>query len=357
MAKKKKTLPADFKEIVASGDFDRFRAVFDSCDINAYARSDFYKSTAIYFADLSDEMFRWLLDNGADINHHAGYGRMPLHEAAGGRIGHMARLLENGADANGLDSAGLTPLHHAVDCWPRTENIGLLLDHGADINAIGGYSRKTPLEYMLSCCSNTRIEGVAKAAELLVARGADVSPQCRDLVKRIGEEAEFWRADFSPEFAAQVDAGLSRLYGLFDVEPVPPRRIYDGKSPIVATAATWQKQHEELWNLLVPGSGFASTLQGEAIRISGKVSYEILDNGGVNWDADFRKMLRALARYVRQGKSLGHDSEAEMARLATSLGPDSDEKDVSKICELAVEWVLGNPDPIGFDAKSAGYER
>ncbi len=37
MAKaKKKKLPKDFDEILQAGDFEAFKAVFESCDVNAY---------------------------------------------------------------------------------------------------------------------------------------------------------------------------------------------------------------------------------------------------------------------------------------------------------------------------------
>lgn len=36
MAKKRKTLPKDFDEIIARGNLDEMKAVFEKCDINAY---------------------------------------------------------------------------------------------------------------------------------------------------------------------------------------------------------------------------------------------------------------------------------------------------------------------------------
>ena len=42
----------------------------------------------------------------------------------------------------------------------------------------------------------------------------------------------------------------------------------------------------------------ASTLQGEVIRISGKLSQEILDNGKMNWDKEYLQMVQALLGYL-----------------------------------------------------------
>ncbi|MFR1310340.1 MAG: hypothetical protein ACLSCO_16680 [Gallintestinimicrobium sp.] len=82
------------------------------------------------------------------------------------------------------------------------------------------------------------------------------------------------------------------MYELLHVEPVPKRILYDGKTRIEIHAKSWQKQHAELWNLLVPGSGHAGTVQGEVVRISGKLAYELLDNGGINWDADYNNLAK-----------------------------------------------------------------
>lgn len=359
MAKKRKRLPEDFLKIVKSGDFERFQEIFESCEIDARVR-DIWKYPAIYYAELSDEMFLWLLDHGADVNchDHTNYDQMPLHEAARGRdVKQLLRLLEHGAEVDGKDRTGCTPLHFAADstCC-RLQKVKVLLDHGADVHVVGGYFHTTPLEYMLGRLSSV-YEEIADTAELLLAHGAEITPQCLTEIRRIGEDVEFRRADFSPAGERSVDAGLSRLYRLFGVEPVPRRRIHDGKSPIVVQATAWQKQYQELWKLLVPGSGPAATLQGEAIRLSGKVGYEILDNGGANWCADFRKMLKALGEYTRQGKALAGDEEREMARLTASLSPDSDEAEVERLSELTVRWILGNPDPIEFDPKSVSYNR
>lgn len=46
------------------------------------------------------------------------------------------------------------------------------------------------------------------------------------------------------------------------------------------------------------GIGVPVTVQGEVIRISGKLAYEILDNGCCNWDSDFKSMADALYRYI-----------------------------------------------------------
>ncbi len=79
----------------------------------------------------------------------------------------------------------------------------------------------------------------------------------------------------------------------------PP--VHDGVSPIIITETEETAQFNQLWSYLVPSSGRAKTAQGEIIRIAGRVQHEFLDNGGMNWDDDFRKMLRAFPKYLSLG--------------------------------------------------------
>ena len=48
MAKKKKTLPANFKELLEAKDLDALKAVFNECELNAYDRYSF-KTPALSF--------------------------------------------------------------------------------------------------------------------------------------------------------------------------------------------------------------------------------------------------------------------------------------------------------------------
>lgn len=123
------------------------------------------------------------------------------------------------------------------------------------------------------------------------------------------------------------------LYTLFDVPPVPRRTLHDGKSPIAAKPGRWEDQHQELWELLVPSSGPAATVQGEVIRISGRINDEIERNGGVNWDGDYRKMADAFLDHlsrrdhcparnsIQRARPLPRlkANEAELPRCASSL--------------------------------------
>ena len=69
---------------------------------------------------------------------------------------------------------------------------------------------------------------------------------------------------------------------------------------------------------LIPSSGAAKTVQGEVIRIPGRVRDELDRNGGANWDRDYRKMLQALPQYLSLGSSLSEQELAETKRAYCS---------------------------------------
>ena len=190
-------------------------------------------------------------------------------------------------------------------------------------------------------------------AEVLLDAGAEKTPQLKAFVEEIGRRFEFDRSGFNPESVDAVSNALNRLYEIFQVLPVPHRQIHDGKSPVIVKAKTWQKQHEELWDLLVPSSGPAATIQGEVIRISGRITNELDGNGGVNWDADYKMMADAFLEYLQQGHRLSSPDFAEAAAIVAEVKRKSG--DTYRIAQLAVKWVLQNQHPL--ELKPPSYQR
>ncbi|MDR3158528.1 MAG: hypothetical protein LBU11_05875, partial [Zoogloeaceae bacterium] len=91
----------------------------------------------------------------------------------------------------------------------------------------------------------------------------------------------------------------------------------------------------------------AQTAQGEAIRITGRAANEILDNGGANWDADYRKMLDALLRHFASGVPLDATELEEASTLVKQIHAGNGNNDeLACLSALAVRWVLANPQPI-----------
>jgi hypothetical protein len=344
MAKKKKLLPKNFEEMLVEGDIAKLQAVFDNCDLNA--RGGYAKQTALAFDECPDALARWLVEQGADLSATDTWGNTPLHARSRSRQRGIDVLLELGADIDSDSASVGTPLHAAAASY-RIENARLLLQRGAQVDALNREGL-TPLELALRGCSNIDLERMAPLAVVLLEAGAKKTSRMKDFVEEIGKRFEFHRTNFNPEFVEAASDALDRLYTLFDVPPVRRRQMHDGKSQIVVKASSWQKQHQELWDLLVPSQGHAATIQGEVIRISGCIACELDDNGGANWDSDFNKMADAFRRYVEAGNPL---SPSDLADAATAI-QDAKRRsgDPARLCELAVAWVLLNPMPIELES-------
>ena len=350
MAKKKKTLPANFGELLEVNDLEALKAVFNECELNAYDRYSF-KKPALSFYDIPLELMDWLIAQGADINVKDEYDRTPLHyHAQVNNVERVALLLEKGADIEAQDKYKNTPLHFAEY---NAEAAQLLIEKGADIKAKDdrGYN---PMERMLSRLRNAYIEKAAKTVEVYLKAGLKPNKFAKEQITRIGEDFEFHRQGFNPEYLEQTDAALQQLYKLFDVPPVPRRIQHDGKSPIVLTGDTWEKHYEQAWELLVPSSGRASTVQGEVVRIAGRVNDELLRNAMGNWNKEYQKMLNAISGYLQQGNSLSESELAEVADIQKYILED-DGTGSHRLCELATAWVTKNPEPMALEKVNYKY--
>lgn len=367
MAKaKRKTLPQDFEDLLAKGDIEALKAVFDSCDVDA--RGGTFKQTALAFNDCPDELVRWLFEQGADLSAGDSYGDTPLHSRAGHWKGRIDLLIELGANVNHDAGGRGTPLHRAA-ITGNLRTAQILLDHGARADAVNR-DGQTPLVAALQRCGNATIERIAPIAELLlgamveqsekpksfvsrlfgagVERVSPVTPEMQALVRQIGTNFEFHRAGFAPEKVDAASEALHKLYALFDVPPVPRRTVHDGTSPIAAEAVRWEEQYQELWELLVPSSGAAATVQGEVIRISGRISSELEGNGGANWDGDYKKMADAFLEHVGSARPLPAPELDEARHLISAV--KKQRADPRWMCKLAVDWVALNPEPIKLPA-------
>jgi hypothetical protein len=121
--------------------------------------------------------------------------------------------------------------------------------------------------------------------------------------------------------------------------------LHDGKARVAVPAGSWQDQHDALWKLLVPSKGAAATAQGEVIRITGRIAREIEGNGGINWDGDYSEMARTLVRLVGRGEALSREELRECEDTAKELVKRKT-GDTARLAELAVAWVVRNPEPI-----------
>lgn len=354
MAKKRVTLPKEFKDLMDEGNIEALKAVYDRCELTAHD-GRFSLCTPLHMGGVSDELVIWLVEQGLDINIPDYYGATPLYRQAILGRDTVKLLLELGADIGKPNTYGETPLHVAAEFFhPKT--VKLLIDKGADVNAKNDMGR-TPLASVLMVCRGIYIAQTAEIASMLLDAGAKKTPAMKEKVENIGKDFEFHRESIHPDYIEGADKGLAKLYELFDVKPVEKRLTHDGHSPIELVEGSWEEQYEELWSFLIPSSGAAKTVQGEVIRIPGRVRDELDRNGGVNWDRDYRKMLQALPQYLSLGSSLSEQELAETKELIAQVhGKDfDDEPRLDRLCQLAIAWIKQNPEPLLLEKTS--YKR
>lgn len=126
--------------------------------------------------------------------------------------------------------------------------------------------------------------------------------------------------------------------------------IHDGVSPIqIPDEDDENRAFQMLWDFLVPSCGKAQTAQGEVIRIAGRVQHEFLDNGCINWDEDFKKMLDAFLQYLQLGKGFDEEDLKTAGVLVNLIKENGDQgfiddKLILVLCSCAMTWVKQNPE-------------
>ncbi|MFN0292577.1 ankyrin repeat domain-containing protein [Pedobacter helvus] len=351
MAKKKKTLPKDFADLIDRKDIAALKSVFDTCEIDA--RGGYGKTTALSFYRIPNELVRWLVAQGADLEAVDTYNRTALHQHCSIRGGDISVFLELGANVHALDTYGDTPLHFAAGSGFNLTAIKLLIEHGADVTALDN-SKQTPLERALSRASNIDLPNLVGVSKLLLEIDGTITQKMKDTVTRKGEDFEFHRENFNKDYLKETDEALNNLYEIFDVLPVKRRIMHDGVSPILVSGKTWQEQYEQLWELLVPSKGSAKTVQGEVVRIAGKVRDEIYRNGGCNWDANFKKMLTAFAVHLLTFHALNATEIEKVNLIAKAIRENGDGEvdELNFLCQMATQWVIANPNPVLLEKPS-----
>ncbi|WFF37973.1 ankyrin repeat domain-containing protein [Moraxella nasibovis] len=369
MARKNKTLPKDFEEIVQRGDLDELKAVFKKCEINAHER--YGSDTALFFRGLTPEFVRWFVEQGGDIHYCNNFGYTPLGRQScftsnekdneiykkffeqGLQIHYdnseiIELLIELGAEVNTNTSS--TPLILACRSLNPTA-VKILLKHGADpIGSDKGFN--SPLTEALY--QFAPIPETLEIAKLLLSLGVPITEQMKEYVGVMGKRFEDKKlnptlSEYSKYIIERNESIMNELYRLFGVEPIKPRQLYDGHSQIIVPDNDdLQATFKQLWDFLVLPTGQCSTVQGEVIRITGRIAGEIYRNGGMNWKADYQKMLNALINYFKMGYPLNNEqlNQAEYLKAKVYQGNPNSYDEAVELSNLAVLWVKANPNPI-----------
>ncbi len=351
---KRKTLPNELVDLVQEGNVEEIIKTIDKCEVNAKFRSS--NQTIFHMDSMPLEVLEYAIENGADIETRDTYGKTALHSYAPNiSVGGIERLLKLGADVNASSTTKLTPLHIACGSF-RKENVLLLIENGADISAKNtmGY---TPLLYALKRASNTYITQIEEVAKIFFSRGVVITDEMKLEITRIGESFEQYREGFNKDTVDETSNALDKLYVLFDAKVAQRIQKHYVTSTIIIQSCTLHFKHEKLWEYLVPASGYAQTVQGEVIRISGKITREILTNGGMNWDREFVKMLKSFMHYLNTENKLSKQELSQMMIISkkTSKNAMASEEELDYMLSLAIKWIEQNPVPI--EMKKPKYKR
>ncbi len=228
MARKRKTLPKDFEEMLTSASVEELEAVFDKCEIDA--RGGYAQGTAIGFPACPDELIVWLTGQGLAVDSADSHGRTPLHARASRAtpkpVAQIPLLLSLGADIEAADRSGQTPLQVAV-AGLRAEAARVLIEHGASTEVLD----RRGVTLMMRGLIGTRNADIPECVEimkLLLAHGASITAETRRQVERIGRGFEFHRENFNPDFLEETDAALGELYRIFGSSRSPGGRRTTG---------------------------------------------------------------------------------------------------------------------------------
>lgn len=351
--KPKYSLPDDFYEIMERGDLEEIKAVFQDPEMLKFLTEskESYHNPLFKYSPCT-EIYKWFVEQGFDL-HMKDRGEEPIHYHARCFNNNIEGIILAGADIEakrGFGDDGATPLEIAAQSL-QASSMKVLIKYGANVHV------KRHGKGLLHTVISEFKHGVGihdiqikafECMELLINAGVEIEDGMKDDIIGICNAFDKRKDSFKPyqENPQPYEDGVNRMCELFGVERPAAPVVHDGKSPITVTATDWRDQHAELWDMLVPASGKCKTVQGEVVRIGGKINVEIFKQGGAHWNAEFRKMLNALKKYYEMGTIPDEVEHQEALALIKSINGDSDGEDVLRLCEINIHWVLANPEPI-----------
>lgn len=366
--KPKYKLPEGFYKIMERGDFEEIKAVFQDEEMLKYlTESKESRHNPLFYYSPCTEIYKWFVEQGFDINMKNESDEKPIHYHAFCGENNIEGIILAGADIEAKYRDYYTPLQYAAKTL-QPSSLGALIRRGADVHAkmsstypLGAllkygedacakmYPGKGVLGLVLNNWDTKKIIRAVKCLELLIDAGVEIEDGMKDRVIEICKDFDrckdsIYTRDGNPQ---PLEDAVTRMCELFGVER-PASVVHDGKSLITVISTDWREQHAELWEMLVPGQGKCKTVQGEVVRIGGRINDEIFNQGGAHWDAEFRKMLNALKNYYVMGNIPDEDEHQEALALIKSIGKNSDGDDVLRLCEINIHWVLANPEPIAL---------
>lgn len=351
---KRKTLPNELLDLIKGDNHEEIIAILNKCEVDATFRSS--DNTIFHVEDASYELLEYVIANGGNIERRDIYGNTVLHTFAKYiYINHFEKLLKLGADVNAITNDGSTPLHNA-SCYFRINNVKLLIENGANIHALNN-DGDIPLICALKNVTNTQLSNLVLLSELYFELGIEITDEMKEQIVDAGKNFEFYRDKIRADILEEMEEAMNKLYQLYDVDPISKLVKHDGKEMISVPDLSLYAQHSKLWEYLVPGVGHAQTVQGEVIRVTGNVAREVLDNGGINWDRNFKKMCTELCKYLKLENKLDEVTLKDLKKITDIIGKSGNgsREDIEYLYTCAINWVKLNPVPIQL--KKVNYKR
>lgn len=119
----------------------------------------------------------------------------------------------------------------------------------------------------------------------------------------------------------------------------------------------YQDEYRQLWGKLVPESGKAETVQGEVVRVIGRLASEYYRNGNMNWDDGYDAMLTWLSVTIHDANIFDADvldtieQDVDYVRQNAESGacPYTDGQDeYDRLTDRVVEWCRYKTELIPF---------
>jgi hypothetical protein len=121
-----------------------------------------------------------------------------------------------------------------------------------------------------------------------------------------------------------------------------------------------------IWKNLVPKSGQADSIQGEILRAIEKLRWEAQENGNINWDEGFLRLIDFLQNTLGKEKNFSRESKKQIAsdlhRLKHFIPPNklkgnpqisklpyTDDDLYDRLTENLIEFCHQNPQVIKKD--------
>lgn len=118
----------------------------------------------------------------------------------------------------------------------------------------------------------------------------------------------------------------------------------------------WKKEQAKLWKTLVPASGPAETLQGELIRLAGKLTDQAYRNGNMNWDDSYPTSWRFIGQKISDDTIFSEQEKKQIKDSIEEIIRDFEQPDLSGegsayyiVSQRVVDWCMAHPKPIAHE--------